>query len=214
MKSSGKLEGLYLVVSPILPVDRLLLATEKALRGSVDMLQLIVEQEFPEALRLARALSDLAGKHETPFLVNGSLRLAIEIHADGVHFDNYEIAPSQVEQTLGRECIVGYTVGNDLEKIKWAEEAGADYVSFCSVFQTRTANQCQIVPLETIREARSRTSLPIFAAGGIDLNNAHLVLETGVDGIAVTSALLKAKDPEKMAISLKEIIRSYRRNIS
>jgi thiamine-phosphate pyrophosphorylase len=70
------------------------------------------------------------------------------------------------------------------------------------------------VPLETIRTARSRTSLPIFAAGGINLENAHLVLEAGVDGIAVTSALLKAKDPKQTAISLKKIIRNYRRNIS
>jgi thiamine-phosphate pyrophosphorylase len=214
MRSFRRLEGLYLVVSSILPLDELLLATEKALRGGVDILQLIAGPETSEMLAFARGLLDLTRKHKTPLLVNGSLRLVKEIDADGVHFDNYETTPSQVKQTLGRKCIVGYTLSNDTQRLRWAEEAGADYVSFCSVFPTCTANQCQIVPLETIRTARSRTSLPIFAAGGINLENAHLVLEAGVDGIAVTSALLKAKDPKQTAISLKKIIRNYRRNIS
>jgi thiamine-phosphate pyrophosphorylase len=214
MKSSWKLEGLYLVVSSILPVDTLLLASEEALRGGVDVLQVIVKQDSPEALRLTKGLSDLARKLKTPFLLNGSLRLARKIHVDGVHFDNHNVTPGQARRALGGKCIVGYTVGNDTKELEWAEEAGADYVSFCSVFSTLTAEQCEIVPLETIRRARSRTALPMFAAGGIDLDNAHLVLETGVDGIAVTSAVLKAKDPEKVAISLKQIIGSYRRNIS
>lgn len=213
MRSFGRLEGLYLVVSSILPLDELLLATEKALRGGVDILQLIPKPETPEMLAFAKDLVDLARKHKMPLLVNGSLRLVKEIDADGVHFDNYETTPSQAKQTVGKECVVGYTLSNDTQRLRWTEEAGADYVSFCSVFPTCTANQCQIVPLETIRTATAITSVPIFAAGGINLENAHLVLEAGVDGIAVTSTLLKAKDPEQTAISLKKIIRNHRRNI-
>jgi thiamine-phosphate pyrophosphorylase len=207
------MEGLYLVVSPILPLDKLLLATEKALRGGVDMLQLIAGEETSEMLALARSLSYSTGNHKALFLINGSLRLAKEINADGLHFDSYNTAPSEVKQGLGKECIVGYTLSNDMNRVRWAEEVGADYVSFCSVFPTCSATQCQIVSLETVRTARSRTSLPIFAAGGINLDNAHLVLEAGVDGIAVTSALLKAKDPEQTARSFKKIIRNYRRSI-
>jgi thiamine-phosphate pyrophosphorylase len=212
MRHPRKLEGLYLVVSPILPLDKLLLAAEKALRGRVDILQLIAGKENSEMIAFARDLSDLTRRHETLFLVNGSLQLAKEIDAEGLHFDKYEIAPSEVKQELGRECVVGYTLSNDIERLRWAEEVGADYVSFCSVFPTCTVTQCQIVPLETVKEARSRTSLSIFAAGGINLDNAHLVLKAGVDGIAVTSAILKAKDPEQTARSFQEIIRNYRRN--
>ena len=208
-----KLEGLYLVVSPILPFDKLLNATEKALRGGVDLLQLIVEKETPEMIAFARDSSDLAREYKTLFLTNGSLRLAKEIDAEGLHLDNYEITPTEVKHALRRDCIVGYTLSNDLERLRWAEKMGANYVSFCSVFPTFTATQCQIVPLETVRRAKSRTSLPIFATGGITLENAHLVLEAGVDGIAVTSALLKAEDPEQRAKSFKGIIRNYRRNI-
>jgi thiamine-phosphate pyrophosphorylase len=129
-----------------------------------------------------------------------------------LHFGAYEIAPSEVRKTLGEECLVGYTVNVDMQKIQWAENEGADYVSFCSVFNKCTAAQCPIVSLETVRSARLLTSLSIFAAGGINLDNAHLVLEEGADGIAVTSALLNAKDPEQTALAFKEIIHKLQRN--
>jgi thiamine-phosphate pyrophosphorylase len=101
-----------------------------------------------------------------------------------------------------------------LKRLKWAETVGADYVSFCSIFQTPSATQCDIVPIETVRAAKSRTTLPVFAAGGITPKNAHLVLEAGADGIAVISAILKAKDPEQAAKSLKEIVHKYRTTVS
>jgi thiamine-phosphate pyrophosphorylase len=205
-----KLEGLYLVVSPVMPFDELLVTVKKALRGGVDLLQLIPEGS--EILRLAEDLSSLAEQHAVPFLVNGNLQLAKEVGADGLHLDEYDVTPSEVKQVLGKQCIVGYTLGGNLEKLKWAETVGANYVSFCSVFPTSSAAQCDIVPIETIRAAKFQTTLPIFAAGGINLNNAERVLKAGVNGIAVTSALLKAKDPEQTALAFKEIIRKLQRN--
>jgi thiamine-phosphate pyrophosphorylase len=212
MKRVPRLKGLYLVVSPILPSKELLSAAEKALNGGVDIVQLSGEQEIFDVNTFARELSALARKHEKPFIINNDLQLAKEVKADGLHFDASEIAPKEARQALGRECLVGYTVNVDMQKVLWAEKEGADYVSFCSVFQECTATHCPIISLETVRNARSLTSLSIFAAGGINLDNAHLVLEAGADGIAVTSALLKAKDPEQIARALKEIIRKHRRN--
>jgi len=205
-----KLEGLYLVVAPVMPFDKLLVTVKKALRGGVDLLQLI-PGEGSEILRLAKDLSSLTEQYDVPFLINGNLQLAKEVGADGLHLDKYDVTPSEVKQMLGKQCIIGYTLGDNLEKLKWAETVGADYVSFCSVFPTSSATQCDIVPIETIRAAKVQTTLPIFAAGGINLNNAERVLKAGVNGIAVTSALLKAEDPEQTALAFKEIISNVRK---
>ena len=201
-----KLEGLYLVVSSVMPFDELLVAVKKALKGGVDLLQLILGEESSEILRLAEDLSSLTEQYDVPFLINGNLQLAKEVGADGLHLDRYDVTPSEVKQVLGKQRIIGYTLGDNFEKLKWAETVGADYVSFCSVFPTSSATQCDIVPIETIRAAKLQTTLPIFAAGGINLNNVERVLKAGVNGIAVTSALLKAKDPEQTARAFKEII--------
>jgi thiamine-phosphate pyrophosphorylase len=206
-----KLEGLYLIVDPTIPRHGLLDIVQKSLRGGVDILQLwSSNQKGSRVLELAEALMDLARQYDVPLIINNDLRLAKEVEAHGVHMDRYDVTPAEVRESLGERSIVGYTLGNDLDKLRWAEAEGADYVSFCAVFPTSSVTQCEIVPLNSIRLAKSMTNIPVFASGGINLSNAHLVLEAGADGIAVISAILKARDPEQVARSFKEIICKYR----
>ena len=203
-----------MVVAPVLTSGELLSAVKKALNGGVDILQFVPEKQTLETLEIAKDLSRLCRQVGVPFLINSNYLLAKKIKADGLHFDSYDIVPNEAKRILGERCIVGYTLGNDLKRLEWAESVGADYVSFCSIFPTSSASQCETVPLETIRAARSRTTTTIFAAGGITPKNAHLVLEAGADGMAVTSAILKAKSPEQAATSLKEIFNRCRASVS
>jgi len=206
-----ELGGLYLVVDPTMPHLELLDIVQKSLRGGVDILQLWAPSHDKSGiLKLAEALTDLARKYNVPLIINKDVELAKKVGADGVHLDEYDLTPTKVRQELGEQSIVGYTMGNDLDKLRWAENAGADYISFCAIFPTSTVTQCEIVPINSIKLAKSITKLPVFASGGINLNNAHLVLEAGADGIAVISAILKASDPEQTARSFKEIIRIIR----
>ena len=209
MKRRRGLGGLYLVVSPILPNAQLLFATEQALDGGVDILQFSVETEIVGMRDLVTALAELAKKHGIPFLVNNNLELAKEAKADGVQLDTFDVSPTKVRRLLGSESIVGYTVNVDLEKIKFSEQAGADYISFCSIFHQCPSNQCPIVSLDTVRNVTSATNLSVFAAGGINLENILLVLEAGVDGVAVTSAILKSKDPQQTARAFKQVIAEH-----
>lgn len=206
-----RLQGLCLVVDPSVPHRRLVDIVEKSLKGGVDLLQLWKPRGDSLEIRgLARELLNLAKDYGVPLLINNDLQLAKAVEANGVHFDGYDVTPSDARKALNEQSIVGYTVGNDLSWIKWAETGGADYMSFCSVFPSISAIQCEIIPLRTLRSAKSLTDMPVFASGGITLSNAHLVLETGVDGIAVISAILKASDPEQAAESFKAIIHKYR----
>jgi thiamine-phosphate pyrophosphorylase len=206
-----RLQGLCFVVDPSLPHRRLLDIVEKSLKGGVDILQLWKPRKNSLEIReLARELLNLANDYGVPLIKNNDIQLAKDVEADGVHFDGYEVTPSDARKALNGQSIVGYTVGNELKWIKWAETVGADYVSFCSVFPSASAIQCEIIPLRTLRSAKSVTHIPVFASGGITLSNAHLVLETGVDGIAVISAIVKASDPRQAAESFKAIIHKYR----
>jgi len=206
-----KLEGLYLVVDPSIPHPQLLEIVRKALRGGVDILQLwSPSQERTTIVKLARDLIGVAREYSVPLIVNNDVDLTLETGADGVHFDGYELTPADVRRKLGANSIVGYTLGNDLTRLRWAEDVGADYISFCAIFPTTSVTQCEIVPIESVKLAKSATKLRVFASGGINLNNVHLVLEAGADGVAVISAILKADDPEQVARAFKEIIHKYR----
>jgi len=205
-----RLQGLCFVVDSSVPRSGLLDIVEKALKGGVDLLQLWKPRRNDLKIReLARELLNLANDYGVPLIINNDIELAKDVEADGVHFDGYDVTPSDARKALNEQSIVGYTVGNDLKWIKWAETVGADYVSFCSVFPSVSANQCEIIPLGAIRSAKSVARIPVFASGGITLSNVHLVLEAGVDGIAVISAILKASDPRQAAKSFKAIIHKY-----
>jgi thiamine-phosphate pyrophosphorylase len=209
MKHFEKLAGLYLVVSPIMATEKLLSATEKALDGGVDILQFSATKETADTYVMVSVLAGLAKKHKIPFLINNNLKLAKKVKADGVHFDAYDVSSVEARRVLGSHCIVGYSVNIDIEKIRWAEQAGADYISFCSIFHQCPSNECPIVPLDTVKNAASATNLSVFAAGGINLENILLVLDSGVDGVAVTSAILKSKNPQQTAEEFKQVIEKY-----
>ena len=119
-----RLQGLYLVVDPSIPHDKLLDIVQKAIVGGVDVLQLwSSDQKGSEILRAAEALAKLAEQYEVPFLVNNDVTLAKHIGADGVHFDGYDITPAQVRAQMGKKSLVGYTLGSNLDKLKWANSA-------------------------------------------------------------------------------------------
>lgn len=200
------LKGLYLVVDPTVP--QVVEKVEKALRGGVDILQLWSPPKRSEQVKhLADELLQLAEAYEMPLLINNDLDLAKAVGAHGVHIDG-TANPEEVRRQLGAKAIVGLTCSNDLQKVLWAEENGADYISFCSVFPTPSVQSCDLVPLDLIRAARKRVEIPIFASGGITLDNLDSVLATGVDGVALISAILNAPDPEAAARSFKERLRA------
>jgi thiamine-phosphate pyrophosphorylase len=201
---------LYLIVDPSIPQQKLLAIVKRALKGGVDILQLWSSSESTcQMTEIALSLLNLSNQGHVPLIINNNLQLAKEIGAHGVHMDQYDVTPLEIRKFLGKESIVGYTLGNDLERLKWAENVGADYVSFCAVFPTSSVSQCEIVPLESITLAKSMAKIPVFASGGINLDNVCSVLEAGADGIAVISAILKARDPEQVAKSFKRIILEY-----
>ena len=87
---------------------------------------------------------------------------------------------------------------------------GADYVAFGTPFFTPTKPERTPTSFDVLREAVSRIkSIPIFAIGGITTENADSVFETGVDGIAVITAVFGSGDPEMAARELASIADIY-----
>jgi len=204
-----RLSGLYFVVDPTMPRERLLKVLGAALRGGVDVVQVWAAWKRTEDSRaIVDEVARVTRGHGVPLLINDDLDMARKVGAEGVHMDAFELAPSEIRRLLGEDSIVGYTVGNDLSRVEWADREGADYVSFCSIFPSPSVADCEIVPLSIVRKARGLTSIPIFASGGITLNNAREVLEAGTDGVAIVSAIQKSDDPEATASQFRKIIDS------
>ncbi len=200
-----------MVIDPTLLEAHLLWSVEEGLKGGVDILQVWNPwKDRRHIVELSAKIGRLAKHYDAPLIVDNDLRLAEEISADGLHLEQDNMTPTEVRQTLGNGAYVGYTVGNDIRKGIKAAEEGANYVSFCAIFPSPSVTDCEIVPLDRIREIKQRVTISVFASGGINAQNAGQVVAAGADGIAVISAILKASDPRMAARELKAVITANR----
>lgn len=206
------LRGLYVITDKkLIPREEFVTTVEKALRGGANIVQLR-EKDTPrdEVVSLGKALLKVTRKYGVPLIINDSIDLAKEIGADGVHLGEDDPMVSHAREALGGDRIIGVSCYGRLERGLNAERDGADYVAFGTPFFTPTKPERTPTSFDVLREAVSRIKrIPIFAIGGITPENADSVLETGVDGIAVITAVFGSGDPEKAARKLASIAERY-----
>ncbi|ALC17728.1 thiamine-phosphate diphosphorylase/ thiamine-phosphate pyrophosphorylase [Desulfuromonas soudanensis] len=189
---------LYLITDRLLlPAGRTLIeAVTSALEGGVRAVQLREKDLDDAALYpLARELRALTRAFGARLLINDRIDLALAIGADGVHLGGNSLPTAEARRFLGPAPLIGVST-HRLEEIAGAASQGADFVTFGPVYFTASkAPYGEPVGLEALRCACIAPPLPVFALGGIQLHRISEVLDSGVRGIALISAILSRPDP-------------------
>lgn len=180
----------------------LLSVCEDVLKNGATFLQ-IREKDLDAVLFEAEAakLKDLCAQHKVPYVVNDSVEIALAIDADGVHVGQSDIRGRDIRSLIGPERILGISAGTVEEAIA-AENAGADYIGVGAVFGTSTKKNARNLTVEKLKEISSAVSIPVVAIGGINGRNLMDLCGSGVDGVAVVSAIFAAEDPGKATAEL------------
>ena len=188
--------GIYLVVDPSVNRKILLAKLEEVVQEKIVAVQLLDNFNDDKAIKLLiNDIISLCHPHDIPVLINNRWQLVFDTNLDGIHFDNVPANFGKIKNELNRNIITGITCSNDLSIVQWADENKFDYISFCSMFPSSTANSCDLVRFDTIKEARKITSIPVFLAGGIKPENISRLDELGYSGIAVVSGIMNAEKP-------------------
>lgn len=169
---------------------------EAALKGGVTCVQLR-EKELDETafLQEAKELCALCRRYGVPFLVNDNVEIAIACGADGVHVGQEDLAAGEVRRRVGENMILGVSV-HTVEEARQAVRDGADYLGLGAVFPTNTKTDVEQMPNETLRAICDAVDVPIVAIGGINRGNILKLAGSGVDGVALVSAIFSAEDIE------------------
>lgn len=109
------------------------------------------------------------------------------------------------ELALPGGMLLGVSAATVEEALR-AQESGADYLGVGAIYPTDTKTDARPVDLAELRRIRQAVRLPIVAIGGLSLANAATVLKTGVDGLAVVSAVLARPDVRAAAAALRRVI--------
>ncbi len=204
----SKISGLY-AVTPDEPDTAMLVArVGDALAGGARLVQ-YRNKSADAALRReqAAALLKVCRAHGVPLIVNDHLELLLEIDADGVHLGSEDGSIAAAREKLGTERIIGASCYNLLQEALHAQRAGATYVAFGSFFPSDVKPGAVRAPVELLREARRKLSLPVVAIGGITQENASQLIAAGADGVAVISALFSPTDIRAAARQFSELFK-------
>ena len=178
---------------------------EAALKGGVTCVQLR-EKELDETafLQEAKELCALCRRYGVPFLVNDNVEIAIACGADGIHVGQEDLAAGEVRRRVGDDMILGVSV-HTVEEACQAVRDGADYLGLGAVFPTSTKTDVEQMPNETLRAICDAVDVPIVAIGGINRGNILKLAGSGVDGVALVSAIFSAEDIEGTCRELRAL---------
>jgi len=199
MKCDKKSMLLYAVTDRTwLKEQNLATQVEEALNGGVTFVQLREKKlDYETFLKEAKRMKVLCEKYHVPFVINDNVEIAIASDADGVHIGQSDRKVSEVRAELGETKIIGVSAQTVEQAIR-AQQEGADYLGVGAVFSTSTKLDADSVSFETLKSICEAVSIPVIAIGGISENNILELSGTGIDGVAVVSALF-AKSDIKMA---------------
>lgn len=148
-----------------------------------------------ELLRKLKIVSAECEEKKVIFLINDRVDMALAVNASGVHLSELDLPISAARKMLGIQKTIGAAASSLRGALK-AQEEGADYVGLGHIFPTKShVRQGEPLGLKRLQFFKTKLSVPLFAMGGINAENASQVAACGVDGIAVISAIKDAINP-------------------
>ena len=209
MKKIGKNIGLYFIIDGNFTRDFSGMA-KMAINLGLRIIQYRDKNASQsEMLKNAIKIREITKKSDIIFIVNDNVEVALKSNADGVHIGQKDARYEDVRKLLPYK-IIGVSTENMAQSIL-ADKMGGDYLGVGPIFSTATKpDAAPPIGIKKLAEIVRATSTPIVAIGGINHDNLESVLNTGVNGVAIISAILAAPNPEEEVKKTISIIKRYK----
>jgi len=180
-----------------------------AIKSGVRFIQVRSKTLNPDALAVVASeiVEDATGS-ESLIIVNDHVEIALQTGADGVHLGSSDMSVSDARTILGKDKIIGGTA-NTLEDLKRLVLEGVDYVGLGPYRFTKTKkNLSPVLGIDGVQDIASAIDkqgiqVPVYVIGGIGLDDVSSILDTGIYGVAVSSAINLADEPAASMTSLQ-----------
>ena len=183
---------------------------EQALQGGVTILQLREKNRSTrEYMQLAEKVHAIARRNSVPLIIDDRVDVALAIDAEGVHVGADDIPIATARKLMGNDKIVGATA----KTVPWAKKAfeqGADYLGVGAIYPTTTKVKTVLTSVDTLKEIVKAVPIPVNAIGGLNKDNINILENTGIAGVCVVSAIMKADNPQTAAKEIKDTLLSFK----
>lgn len=197
----------YLVTDDQQDLATLKHVVQQAIEGGVTMVQVREKHGDVRAfIERAKAVKAILKQTDIPLIINDRVDVALAVDADGVHLGQSDMPASVARVLIGPDKLLGLSIENE-QQLDEADSLPIDYIGLSAIFATPTkTNTKKHWGIEGLQLALSRTSLPIVAIGGINQDNIPQLCATGVQGLALVSAICHADDPKSAARYLRQLM--------
>lgn len=198
---------LYLVTDDTLDLTTLKHVVREAVKGGVTLVQVREKHGNVRAfIERAQAIKDILQGTGVPLIINDRVDVALAVNADGVHLGQSDMPVTIARQLLGPDKILGLSIETQAQ-LTQAQTMPLDYIALSAIFPTQTkTNTTMYWGVEGLQKTVSMTSLPVVAIGGINEHNISELCATGVDGLALVSAICSADDPQAVSRYFLELM--------
>lgn len=174
-----------------------LFPVEEALRGGATILQLREkEKSTREYINLAAKVHTLTRKYNIPLIIDDRIDVAMAIGAEGVHLGQSDMPIDVARKILGDDFIIGATAKTVPQALE-AYKQGADYLGVGAIYPTTTKVKTVLTKVDTLKEIACTVPIAVNAIGGLNKGNIDILKGSGISGICVVSAIMKADNPKK-----------------
>lgn len=185
------------------------------LEGGCKWIQLrMKDASYDEMRATALEIIPLCKENDAIMVIDDNVRLTDELRVHGVHLGKNDMPPRQAREELGPHAIIGVTA-NTAEDILAMRGIDVDYVGLGPFrFTTTKSALSPVIDLDGYRDIMSAirnagSELPVVAIGGITLDDIDPLMETGINGVAMSGAIINAPDPKEYTAKVIEALNRY-----
>ena len=204
------IKGIYAITPEEADSKVLVEKVENCIRGGANLIQYRAKQ-LSEDLKYIQAeyLKKLCDEHNTPLIINDDVELCLHLNAFGVHLGAKDDNLTTARKLLGPDKIIGISCYNDWKRVEKAVDGKADYIALGACFPSLTKPAAPQVKLQMIAEIIKKYRIPVVAVGGIDLKNVDLLIQQGVECVALINSLFKEKNIETVTQKFSQLFIKY-----
>ena len=168
------------------------------LEGGCRWIQIRMKDASDDEIRnVYEAVKPKCAEKDAFIIINDRVELAKELGASGVHLGKTDMVPSKARMILGPSAVIGVTA-NTIDDIIAVRSLDVDYIGIGPFAMTGTKKNLAPVlgldGLKTIDSQMKEKNIEIahVAVGGITLGDVREIMQTGMNGIAVSGAIAKS----------------------
>ncbi len=185
---------------------------QMAIEGGCRWIQLRMKDATDEEVRnVALELIPMCRETDTFLIIDDRVAVVNDLKVSGVHLGKEDMDPMEARELLGPHAIIGVTANTADDIIKYKGK-DLDYVGLGPFkFTTTKKNLAPQLGIDGYRDIVQKVrdagiEIPIVAIGGITVDDIEPLMATGINGIAMSGAIINAPDPMLYTSSVMERI--------